>query len=138
MKITPGEFDDTPGKPEDSEKEAKPGFWWNVGIIALRLVLNVIGTLYQSWVLQALWGWFIVGSFGLPALTLVGALGIMIVGYYVSLRSSDAKLDIFLKDKIPSGMANALSWCGPFLTGTVGLLLGAMWHYIVLPILGLG
>lgn len=36
----------------------------------------VVSTIYSGWVLTVLWGWFIVSTFGLPALSIPLAIGL--------------------------------------------------------------
>ena len=43
--------------------------------------------LLDGWVLQKLWGWFIVPVFGLPALSLAAAIGIGMTASYITHHS---------------------------------------------------
>jgi len=47
-------------------------------VIAMVLLIPVVSVL-NGWVLSILWGWFIVGLFGLPVLTIAPAIGVGLV-----------------------------------------------------------
>lgn len=49
-------------------------------LAALGLVAYFIGmTIFRGWTLSVLWGWFVVTTFGLPALSIPQAIGATIV-----------------------------------------------------------
>lgn len=53
-----------------------------VGVLTFTLGGVFVLTIIRGLVLQALWGWFIVTTFGLPELSLVEALGLsLVVGF---------------------------------------------------------
>jgi formate-dependent nitrite reductase membrane component NrfD len=53
--------------------------------LAILNMAYVIGcNIFSGFVLSILWGWFIVSTFGLPALTIPLAMGIMLVVGYLS------------------------------------------------------
>lgn len=62
-------------------------FYESLGKLSLA-ILNmayVIGcNIFSGFVLSILWGWFVVSTFGLPALTIPLAMGIMLVVSYMT------------------------------------------------------
>ncbi len=54
-----------------------------LGTLIAVVALIVAGIIFQGYVLSVLWGWFIVPTFGAPALGLVPAIGISIVVIYL-------------------------------------------------------
>jgi hypothetical protein len=53
-------------------------------IFIITAVVSVIAILLKGWVLQALWGWFIVDPFNAPALSLRTAIGVVLVVSYLT------------------------------------------------------
>lgn len=50
------------------------------GVMALVVIgLTILQIIWYGWVLQVLWGWFIVPTFSLAALTIAQALGIALI-----------------------------------------------------------
>lgn len=49
-------------------------------------VTAVFSDLFSGYVLSTLWGWFIVSKFGLPALSVPYALGIMVIATFLTAR----------------------------------------------------
>lgn len=67
----------------------------NIGIIAI----SIIVVLYKAIVIKSLWGWFVVTTFGLPALTVANAYGIsLLTGIltYVHTESDNNKSSIHI------------------------------------------
>ena len=59
-----------------------------VGII----VLGVVGSVFNGYVLSILWGWFMVPTFHLPTLSVAPAIGIaMVIGYLTKQESPDVE-----------------------------------------------
>ena len=58
-----------------------------VGVMALL----VISSVWRGYVLTLLWGWFIVATFGLPALTLAAAIGMSLVVSFLTYQGDAAK-----------------------------------------------
>lgn len=56
-----------------------------LGLITFSLGSMVVLTILRGLVLQALWGWFMVTTFGLPTLTLVEALGLSLVVSFLTM-----------------------------------------------------
>lgn len=53
-----------------------------LGIIVAIIAAMFLSAIWSGYVLTVLWGWFIVPLFGLPALSLVYAIGLsLVVGY---------------------------------------------------------
>jgi hypothetical protein len=50
-----------------------------LGIIVAIIAAMFLSAIWSGWVLTVLWGWFIVPLFGLPALSLVYAIGFSLV-----------------------------------------------------------
>lgn len=64
------------------------------GELMFALALPILGIPYKGWVFSVLWGWFVVGTFGLPALSIAQAIGLaMVTAMLTSHHSanSDAK-----------------------------------------------
>jgi len=59
----------------------------------LLLVLQIILSIYSGFVLSILWKWFIVTLFGLPALTILTAMGLMVVVSYMTKQFSFNETD---------------------------------------------
>lgn len=61
------------------------------GIIGVGLLL-VLSSIFNGYALSVLWGWFVVPTFGAPALGVVPAIGIaMVVGYLTHQTTPDSK-----------------------------------------------
>jgi len=62
-----------------------------IGIVSVSLGLLAVGVLLNGFVLSILWGWFIVGVFGLPALTVGQAIGVsMVIGFLTYQQTHDS------------------------------------------------
>jgi hypothetical protein len=55
------------------------GFFGTVLALAFIGAFAVAGVFLNGWVLATLWGWFVVGTFGLPALGVLKAFGLMLL-----------------------------------------------------------
>lgn len=73
-----------------------------VGGAALVALLLVVGTLWRGFVLHILWGWFMVPIFGLPALSVVAAIGVSLVVSFMTFQYVYAKDDRETAAKIGS------------------------------------
>ncbi|MDP3726358.1 MAG: hypothetical protein Q8R36_04140 [bacterium] len=62
-------------------------FGFVVGFVAL----IVVGSIANGFVLSVLWGWFIVPTLGLPALSVVQAIGIAMVVSYLTYHYIDTQ-----------------------------------------------
>ena len=55
---------------------------------------TIVGVMLNGLVLQRLWGWFMVGTFGLPALTIPQALGMWLVfGFIMQNEASSSNTE---------------------------------------------
>lgn len=54
------------------------------------LVAGVLAMFYMPWVLCQLWAWFVIPTFGLPALTIPLAMGLTLIGMLLT-RSYDVQ-----------------------------------------------
>ena len=54
------------------------------GAAAFYLPIAIAGVIWRGWVFTVLWGWFVVPLFGLPALGLSQAIGLMLVINYLT------------------------------------------------------
>lgn len=55
-----------------------------LGKIVLNIVNLVASVTFSGYTLSVLWGWFIVPMFGLPALAIPAALGVMLIATYLT------------------------------------------------------
>lgn len=62
-----------------------------IGYISTTIVLMVYGAMMNGWALSKLWSWFIVKTFGLPALTIPSAIGVAMVVTYLTQKLDDKK-----------------------------------------------
>lgn len=58
-----------------------------LGQVFLMLVAIAWGTIVGGYTLSVMWGWFMVPQFGLPGLSLAGAIGVKMV--FVAVRGVD-------------------------------------------------
>ena len=49
-----------------------------------KLVIMLCATVYSAYTLTMLWKWFIIGTFGLPMLTLPVAYGIVLISFFLT------------------------------------------------------
>jgi hypothetical protein len=66
------------------------------------ILLVTLGPIIKGWVLSILWSWFIVGTFGLPALSIPAAIGLsLVVGFINYSRvvkvEEEGPLEVLLK-----------------------------------------
>ncbi len=74
---------------------------------------TIVCTLYKGFVLKTLWAWFIVPTFGLPALAMSVAIGVsLVVGLLAYQPSSDKSKSGTEIEQIGESMA----WCLSFYT----------------------
>ena len=83
-------------------------------------VLMVCLSLFQGYVVSVLWGWFIVPVFGVPALSIVPAIGIALVVTYLTHQIQDNEagkhgvgkqvLDGTVRAVVKSTVALVLGW----------------------------
>ena len=68
-----------------------------IGLFIYAIFIAIVGYGMKGWALAVLWGWFIV-PFGLPALTIVQAIGVAIVVSHLTHQAQDKDSDK-IKDK---------------------------------------
>jgi hypothetical protein len=89
---------------------------------AVGAVTYVAASLLEGWVISVLWRWFIVTTFGLPALSVVAAIGVVI--FFRSVVTPPPSTCCDHKQKANSWLQIAGSVVRPFLF----LAFGAVWH----------
>ena len=52
----------------------------------LGLILSIPSMILQGWIFTKIWGWFIVGTFGLQPLSIIQALGVMMFVSYLTVK----------------------------------------------------
>ena len=62
-----------------------------VGWIAGILAVLALSSMWNGYVLTVLWGWFLVPTFGMPALALAPAIGLSLVVSFLTHQSDAAK-----------------------------------------------
>lgn len=62
-----------------------------IGYISTTIILMVYAAMMNGWALSKLWSWFIVTTFGLPALTIPAAIGLAMVVSYLTTKLDDKK-----------------------------------------------
>lgn len=77
--------------------------------------------LLDGWVMSILWRWFMVTAFGLPALSVVAAIGVCICIHSFIATTNNCKQEKQGWPQIVGGLLRPL----------VFLLLGALWHYFL-------
>lgn len=51
-----------------------------------RMVASVVAALFTGWVLKVMWGWYMVPALGLPTLSLVPAIGIVLIAQLLTIQ----------------------------------------------------
>ncbi len=62
-----------------------------LGLVVAGVLLAALSAVVNGWVLSILWGWFMVPTFGLPALSIPAAIGVALVVHYLTSEFNDAK-----------------------------------------------
>lgn len=60
-----------------------------IGYILARIVIMVYAAMMDGLAISKLWSWFIVTTFGLPALTITEAIGLAMVVIYITTKPDD-------------------------------------------------
>ena len=60
------------------------------GIVGF-VILMVVSSIFNGYALSVLWGWFIVPTFGMPALGVVPAIGIAMVVSYLTHQTHESE-----------------------------------------------
>lgn len=66
-------------------------YWQFLGGIVGFMLLIVVNSIFNGYVLSVLWGWFVVPTFNAPALGIVPAIGIALVVGYLIQQTNDTK-----------------------------------------------
>lgn len=73
------------------------------------VILIALSSILNGYVLSVLWGWFMVPTFHVPALTLAPAIGLAMVVSYLTYQISDCEeSDKGFGEKIARGVAYAI------------------------------
>lgn len=77
-----------------------------IGIVALM----IISTIYNGWVLSILWKWFVVSTFGLPALGIAQGIGLSLtVGFLTkNHKPTEAESKKSFAENFTEGITTAL------------------------------
>ena len=71
--------------------------------------LMVFSSIFTGYTLSVLWGWFVVPTFGVPALHIVPAIGVAIVVSYLTYQTHDCvKEEMSYGKAIGKGIAMAI------------------------------
>lgn len=89
---------------------------------ALGPVVYVAASLLEGWVISVLWRWFIVTTFGLPAMSVVAAIGVVI--FFRSVITPQPAVRCEHKQEAKSWFQISCSVIRPLLF----LAFGAIWH----------
>ena len=84
-------------------------------MVALSLIaLTIMASLLNGVALKLLWGWFMIPTFSLPAISLVQAMGIgIMIGFLTQQhipRDQDAKKEVFLFEVVSPVIAIVVGW----------------------------
>lgn len=116
-----------------------------LGKLCLGIVAGVVAALWNGWVLQLLWEWFIVAEVGtwlgvtIPLMSMAVAISLAIfrqiaapgdvsTGIYVVLMAEKTGLDEKIRKAIP--------YMSMYFTPMFALIAGSLWHFILWPLLG--
>lgn len=78
------------------------------GIVGV-LALLTIASIWKGYVLTVLWGWFVVPTFGLPALALAPAIGLaMVVSFLTHQSDASKEPDGEFSDRMLKAIAHTL------------------------------
>ena len=77
-----------------------------IGMIASFLLILIGGSIAGGWALSVLWGWFIVPVFGLPALSVVQSIGIILITGYITNKPSQGKDERDTTEQIISNLSH--------------------------------
>jgi uncharacterized membrane protein len=79
-----------------------------IGIVATFIVCAFLSALYSGYVLSVLWAWFVVPTFGLPALTIPVAIGLALIVSFMAKSDAEEKTDDEITSKIVSAVVKAI------------------------------
>ena len=64
-----------------------------IGYLVLSILIIGLSCLWSGYALSVLWGWFVVGTFGLPQLTINTAIGLAMLVSYMTQPYDNKKTD---------------------------------------------
>ena len=89
-----------------------------IGYIASVIIVSIYSAILSGWAIAKLWGWFVVPTFHIPALTIPVAIGVSIlIGYFQKLPDSNDKT--FLKILLDGALSGLFK---PLFTVALGAL----------------
>lgn len=104
------------------------GFVAILGTLATVLIIGLLSSILNGWVLTILWGWFIVPLFSLPPLSLPIAIGIALIIKMLTASNINPRSDKTNEEKFKAFGQLLLSL---FLTPMIALLWGWIFHFFV-------
>lgn len=72
-------------------------------------VIGPLIGLYRAWVLTLFWGWYIVSSFGLPAMSLLTAYGIVLIVSCFTFKQDATKVALTFEVAISQVVSSLLA-----------------------------
>ena len=73
------------------------------------IILMVLSAIFSGYALSVLWSWFIVPTFGLPAISIPVAIGISIIVGYMSRSVTEKDEDESFGDIMTKGIITAIT-----------------------------
>lgn len=95
----------------------------DIGTVAALIVAAVVSCVLNGWALSVLWGWFIIGAFELPKLSISNAIGVSFVVSFLLTKSSDFKPEATHEDLVNKF---ALILIYPFFAVVVGWIVNVV------------
>lgn len=77
------------------------------GIVGVGLLM-VLSSIFNGYALSVLWGWFVVPTFGAPALGVVPAIGVAMAVSYLTHQMHDCQEETTFGETIAKGTAMAV------------------------------
>lgn len=89
------------------------------GAVAIGFLVMLLAALWGGFVVKILWSWFVVPTFGLPALRLIEAIGLSVVVSSIAPRNPQEKPDL----------GRAINHA--FMSPAAGLFIGWIAHFFM-------
>lgn len=86
-------------------------------VIFVFVILQIISTIFNGYVLKILWGWFLVPILNAPVLTIAGAIGMILVTQFLTYKPSNS-------DDKPDAETIVATGVSAITYPSVGLLMG--------------
>lgn len=109
---------------------------WKLGSFLAKFMWSIATGLYRGWGLTVLWGWFIVGFMGIPAMPIWVGIGFSFVAAYLFTSITDVYVALQAADKVPQNIQTATVWLSSPLLTSFFLLGGWIWT-VLRPFLGI-